>query len=556
MALSPTVRIDVTGARGESLADVARRTGTIAGTPVDEDATDAQVMDALNDGLAGLVAAVPYTVIDPVVVATTANITLSGAQTIDGVAVVATNRVLVKNQSTAANNGIYVAAAGAWTRATDFDQTSEVVTGSYVQVDGGTQAGAWVLTTTGTITVGTTAQTWRPFSYRSASKVPVAAFAGTGSVIRTTQSKLQDIVSVRDFGAVASGSDERAALSAAFTAQQGVTLPAGSYVNNSGALSLPFGKVAKFAPGADIATSGAGATTYSGITIREGYNPSGTTGWTDTAASYSMEGLSVEIGGYGPRQFGTKGTPTALNGSINIPSTATIANHATGVSGYVKSASTTTGGVALYGEANRTAANALVWGINTRTQDGGFGGLNVWGYEMDMNLDNVGTIAIGFDAVGGSSVEPTLSIAYNCQPIGIFASPKKRWLYGFRTTDAAAQVGMELGAQGDVADTASQQFRMNYRNSANVATTAMSIQIASTGDAGIVGGVGSTKLFSLRTPGSTVANIQMLGDGIGFYGASPITKQTVTGSRAGNVALASILTALTSLGIVTNSTTA
>lgn len=51
--------------------------------------------------------------------ATTANITLSGAQTIDGVSVVAGNRVLVKNQSTASQNGLYLAAASAWSRAVD-----------------------------------------------------------------------------------------------------------------------------------------------------------------------------------------------------------------------------------------------------------------------------------------------------------------------------------------------------------------------------------------------------------------------------------------------------
>lgn len=47
--------------------------------------------------------------------ATTANITLSGAQTVDGVSVT-TQRVLVKNQSTASQNGLYVAASGAWTK--------------------------------------------------------------------------------------------------------------------------------------------------------------------------------------------------------------------------------------------------------------------------------------------------------------------------------------------------------------------------------------------------------------------------------------------------------
>ena len=97
--------------------------------------------------------------------ATTANITLSGTQTIDGVSCVAGNRVLVKNQSTGSQNGIYVVAAGAWSRATDADANAEVTTGMFTFVEEGTTNGAkqFVLTTTGTITVGTTALTFTQF---------------------------------------------------------------------------------------------------------------------------------------------------------------------------------------------------------------------------------------------------------------------------------------------------------------------------------------------------------------------------------------------------------
>lgn len=59
-------------------------------------------------------------------VATTANITLSGTQTIDGVSVIVGNRVLVKNQTSSQNNGIYLCAAGAWTRTTDCDDAAEL----------------------------------------------------------------------------------------------------------------------------------------------------------------------------------------------------------------------------------------------------------------------------------------------------------------------------------------------------------------------------------------------------------------------------------------------
>ena len=63
----------------------------------------------------------------PVDVATTANITLSGEQTIDGV-LTSGSRVLVKNQSTASQNGIYVSSSGAWSLAADFNSTNQMNT--------------------------------------------------------------------------------------------------------------------------------------------------------------------------------------------------------------------------------------------------------------------------------------------------------------------------------------------------------------------------------------------------------------------------------------------
>src|SRR5215212_8275405 len=61
------------------------------------------------------------------------NITLSGAQTIDGVSIVATDRVAVAGQTNLSENGIYVAAAGAWARSSDstrFGQTFRVLDGT------------------------------------------------------------------------------------------------------------------------------------------------------------------------------------------------------------------------------------------------------------------------------------------------------------------------------------------------------------------------------------------------------------------------------------------
>ncbi|MDU9022298.1 phage tail-collar fiber domain-containing protein [Pseudomonas corrugata] len=91
-------------------------------------------------------------------VATTTNIVLSGAQTIDGIAAIAGNRVLVKSQTLAKDNGIYVAANGAWVRAKDADASVEVTSGLIVSVEEGAMLAStiWQLVTDGAIVLGTT----------------------------------------------------------------------------------------------------------------------------------------------------------------------------------------------------------------------------------------------------------------------------------------------------------------------------------------------------------------------------------------------------------------
>ncbi|MFC3802795.1 phage tail protein [Cohnella sp. GCM10012308] len=95
-------------------------------------------------------------------VATTANITLSGLQTIDGVALAAGDRVLAKNQTTGSQNGIYVAAAGAWLRGADADTTAKVAAGISVYVREGTAGGGktFAMSNTAAVTLGTTAITF------------------------------------------------------------------------------------------------------------------------------------------------------------------------------------------------------------------------------------------------------------------------------------------------------------------------------------------------------------------------------------------------------------
>jgi hypothetical protein len=93
--------------------------------------------------------------------ATTANVTLSGLQTIDGISGSANDRVLVKNQATASQNGIWLMQSGAWTRAADADAGTLTANAAVFVSEGSTQADTqWILSTNDAITVGTTALSW------------------------------------------------------------------------------------------------------------------------------------------------------------------------------------------------------------------------------------------------------------------------------------------------------------------------------------------------------------------------------------------------------------
>lgn len=146
---------------------------------------------------------------DAVNAATTANITLSGAQTIDGVSVVAGNRVLVKNQTTASQNGIYVAASGAWSLASDSVQ-GELTQGAMMLVLAGTVNGGtqWWLQTADPITVGTTALTFVQFgaggTYTAGNGITLngnafAVGAGTGIVTAVGLTSIDTTVVARKY---------------------------------------------------------------------------------------------------------------------------------------------------------------------------------------------------------------------------------------------------------------------------------------------------------------------------------------------------------------------
>jgi hypothetical protein len=136
--------------------NIATTTGSISTTPVGAtDIANKLYVDTVALGISWK---------EPAQAATTTNITLSGLQTVDGVALAAGNIVLVKNQTNAAQNGIYVASSGAWSYAPGSTTWSQYV-GALIFVDGGGQAGSlWYNLAQPGGTLGTTNMTWSNFS--------------------------------------------------------------------------------------------------------------------------------------------------------------------------------------------------------------------------------------------------------------------------------------------------------------------------------------------------------------------------------------------------------
>lgn len=140
------------------------------------------------------------------------NITLSGAQTIDGVSVVAGDRVLCRGQSTASQNGVYVCAAGAWSRATDADANSEITPGAFWFVEEGTTYGKtqWRCENSGAISLGTTSITINQFggaaAYSAGNGMTLvgnefAVGAGTGITVTADAIAIDTAVVVRKVAA-------------------------------------------------------------------------------------------------------------------------------------------------------------------------------------------------------------------------------------------------------------------------------------------------------------------------------------------------------------------
>ncbi len=146
-------------------------------------------MPTLVDRIQGLSGSLAFK--PPVRVATTANIVLNGLGTVDGVALAAGDRVLVRAQTDTTENGIYGANTSDWSRSLDFNGANDMTKGTLVLVTDGTAYGmtTWHVSTTS---------------------------PAIGSALAFTLAKRRESVSVKDFGAVGDGvTDDTAAIQAA-----------------------------------------------------------------------------------------------------------------------------------------------------------------------------------------------------------------------------------------------------------------------------------------------------------------------------------------------------
>jgi len=169
----------------------------------------------------------------PCRLATTANITLSGLQTIDGVTTVADDRVLVKDQTTGSANGIYVADSGPWVRAVDFNGPRDSAQGTLVMVVEGSANGVNIFElTTATPVIGTSSLAFSAIGAAALTAAATLILATASLTQRTLANRFADVTNVHDYGAVGDGTTSD-------TASYVAALAAGYYIVARGGLTYP-----------------------------------------------------------------------------------------------------------------------------------------------------------------------------------------------------------------------------------------------------------------------------------------------------------------------------
>jgi len=289
--------------------NVSATTGQISTTPANAaDIANKFYVDTVAQGLGPKAACQ---------VATTANITLSGLQTIDGYTTLAGDRVLVKNQTQSQYNGIYIASASSWTRAVDMDVWAEVPGAYTVILNGGQLDTGWVCTATQTGTINVTAMPWVQFSGTN------TYYAGTGLTLSSNTFSITNtgvsastygsasavpVIAVNAQGQITSASNTSIAIS--YTQVSGLGTMSTQNANN---VAITGGSI----NGTTIGGSSAAAITGTTITATSSFSGSGS-GLTGTATGLSIGGNAATA------------TYATTAGSASTATTATTATNLAG----------------------------------------------------------------------------------------------------------------------------------------------------------------------------------------------------------------------------------
>ena len=264
--------------------------------------------------------------------ATTAPITLSGLQTIDGYTTIAGDRVLVKNESSSQYNGIYVASASAWTRAVDMDVWAEVPGAYTVILNGGQQDTGWVCTASATGTINVTAMPWVQFSGAN------TYYAGTGLSLSANTFSITPVGTAGTYGSASSVPVFVTNASGQVTSVTNTSIAiANTQVSGLGTMSTQNASSVAITGGSiDGTTVGATtATTVRGTTITATTQFSGPgTGLTGTATSLNIGGNAATATSAGSvtnsLTFNNSGTGGASGSTFNGGSTLTVSYNTIG----------------------------------------------------------------------------------------------------------------------------------------------------------------------------------------------------------------------------------
>jgi hypothetical protein len=422
---------------------------------------------------------------NPVICATTAPITLSGLQTIDTISVTAGQRVLVKNQSNAAYNGIYNASASAWTRSSDCATYDSLVSALVFVIEGGQAGTAWYCYSQPPGTIDVTPINWSNFS------VSAIYYAGTGLTLTGTTFSITPVGTAGTYGSASNVPVITTNASGQVSSVTNTPIAiANTQVSGLGTMSTQNASSVNISGG-----------TIDGTTIG-GVSPAAITGTTITANTQFV----------GPGT-GLTGTATSLNIGGNA-ATATSAGSATSVSNSVTFDNSGTGnasGTTFNGSAAKTISYNTI-GAPSATGGGASG---TWSISV---TGNAGTVTNGLYSTGSYSNPTWLTSILGSIVSGPVASATTTTNISGGTTGALpyqTALGttsfLSLGTTNYVltAGASAPQYVAQSTLSVGSATTATTATNLAGGGAGYVpyqSGSGTTSFLSAGTIGQVLTS--------------------------------------------------